>query len=687
MSAATPFDPLAKISAEENLAAYIKYSRNEVTAMGKDLDFDADVWDITEYCVARGERRAHQSRRLLYFRKRIKDGGAPLSKGVGGFAKAYVRSEVAQHASAAMNRAVDAFRAIDEAMELQGVQSICDCDATTFNCAVSILVSKVGPATVDAIGPRLGQIARFMDERGLCRFPLGSWKYAKQRASTHGRIGKEYEERKLAKMPSQDALDALARAFCLASDPRDLLVTGVAAILCSAPERLNEVMVLASDCEVEQIGNDGKRYLGLRWAGSKGYSDHIKLILPGMADIVREALQRIRDVTVVGRNLAKWYEHNPTKLFLPPNLAHIRENEFIEYEEIGELLGMKVTVKNRGNLARWVKVARLPVTKKARGRHNFLAEAVRFDDFERFVVGLLPRGFPILDAKTGLKYSDALLVMPEGLFQRHSGGQCMFEPLKHHHIECALGGNAGAKSVTVFQRTGVDPDRRFIIKSHQFRHWLNTLAQGANLSQVDIAKWSGRASVQQNSAYDHVSSNEIVLKIRQSVGDHAKAIGPLAEIPKNLPVTRAEFAAMAVPTAHVTLYGFCIHDFTTTPCEMFRKCLDCRDHVCIKGLPSKTERVQQALEEAQKMLAKARQAVAEEVYGAEDWVVAHQAAVDRMVQLLAILTDPKVADGAVIQLSATNTYSLSEGAMQDRKRLEGSGTPELQCAATRKALA
>jgi hypothetical protein len=75
---------------------------------------------------------------------------------------------------------------------------------------------------------------------------------------------------------------------------------------------------------------------------------------------------------------------------------------------------------------------------------------------------------------------------------------------------------------------------------------------------------------------------------------------------------------MAVPTAHVTLYGFCIHDFTSTPCEMFRKCLDCREHVCVKGVPGKTERLRHSLEAARDNLAKARKAVGEEVYGAED---------------------------------------------------------------------
>ena len=248
----------------------------------------------------------------------------------------------------------------------------------------------------------------------------------------------------------------------------------------------------------------------------------------------------------------------------------------------------------------------------------------------------------------------------------------MLEPLKYHHVGNALGQNAKAGSVTLFQRVGLDPERTLSIKSHQFRHWLNTLDQGANLSQVDIAKWSGRKDIRQNAAYDHVSSLDIVTHIRSVVGDHGKVIGPLAEIPKHLPVSRDEYAAMVVPTAHTTLYGFCIHDFASAPCEMFRNCLDCREHVCIKGLQGKTDRVAAALEMATAQLRVAQDAAVQGVYGAQDWISTHRATVKRLGQLLSILRDPDVEDGTVIQLSTTDTCSLSEGAAHDRLAYDAS---------------
>ena len=664
MSAATPFKPKALRQAQANLDAFIAHARFELTAFGPSLDFDADCWDVTAHCLARGDRRAKQSRTRLYFAEVAGAGGRMLSQSVRALAKAYVRGEVAHLTFTAMARSIRAFHALGAAMDKQGLSSVAHCDRTTFDWAAAELVGSAGDATVDAVGPRLGKIARFLDDRMLCVHPTGLWRYQKRLPSIQGRIGEAFEARRRKLMPDPAALDALARAFHLASDPRDVLITSVAAILCSAPERFNEVLALPADCEVESLGKDGKTYLGLRWSGSKGYDAHVKLLLPGMSDVVREALRRVRAITDPARALARWYAANPTRLYLPPGYEHLRRREFIDFEDMAELFGNHGA--KRDSARRWVSKAGIPVSKVVRVAGHTPASVVRFADFERHMIGQLPPQFPTVDAKTGLKYADALLVVPAGFFRRGVGSLCMLEPLKYHHVCNGLGQNAVAGSTTVFQRVGLDPERTLSIKSHQFRHWLNTLAQGANLSQVDIAKWSGRKDIRQNEAYDHVSSHEIVTHIRSVVGDQARAIGPLAEIPKHLPVSRDEYAAMAVPTAHTTLYGFCIHDFASAPCEMFRNCLDCREHVCIKGINGKTGRVAAALEQASAQLRTAQAAAAEGVYGAADWVATHLATVERLEQLLNILRDPAIEDGAVIQLSTGSTDSLSESAARDR---------------------
>lgn len=671
MGVVIPLVPRAKTDAEGNFAKFVAYCRNDLTAFVSDVGFDAHEWNVTDYYSKQGHRNSKAGGLTIHFTQRRKAGGTPFCSELGIFAKAYVRSELHSCNSATISRAIAAFRALDMAMQELYVSSLTDFDASVFNKAS--LVIQAGTTNDANIGSMLGKIARFLDEKGFVYAPLHNWRYIKARKGSTGRVGPEFEKRREKNLPSQQVLDALAQAFCLATEPRDLLITSVSAILCSAPERVNEVMVLAENCETEQSAADGKRYLGLRWAGSKGAGDHIKWVLPGMTDVVRKALGRIRTITEPAREMARWYEQNPGKLFLPPDFEHLRTKEVLTLDDVAELLNLAA---GKRTARRWLKgtgipFVYIPLVHPIKGRIEI--QAVRFVDFENYIISTLPAGFPIYDDARGLKYSESLLLIPLGLFRNGKNhSRCMFEVIKYHHIGCALGQNQTAGSKTVFQRVGIDPDGQLAMRSHQFRHWLNTLAQGANLSQIDIAKWSGRVSVQQNAAYDNVSSEEIVTQIRAALGDHTKAIGSLAEIPKNLPVTRDEFATMTVPTAHVTLYGFCIHDFTALPCEMFRKCLDCQEHVCIKGAPGKTERVRETLNAARNILATAKQAVIDEVYGAEDWVPTHQATVERLEQLLAILTDPAVADGAVIQLRASGIYSLSEGALRDRSSFEHS---------------
>jgi hypothetical protein len=671
MGLVIPLVPRVKTDAEGNLAKFIAYCRDELTAFGSDIDFDADEWDVTDYYSKQGHRNSKAGGFTIHFTQRKKAGAKPFCSQLGSFAKSYVRSQLHARNSSSFTRAIAAFRALDTVMQEQKILSLSDCDATVFNKAS--LVLQAGKADDSGAGAVLGKIARFLDEKGFVYAPLHNWRYVKVRKESSGRVGPEFEKRRQKNLPSQEILDALAQSFCLASEPRDVLITSVAALLCSAPERVNEVMVLTQDCETEQSSSDGKKYLGLRWAGSKGASDHIKWILPGMADVVRSALERIRTITEPAREMARWYERNPGKLFLPLEFEHLRQKEILTLDEVSALVNL---APEKRSVRNWLKgtgipYVYVPFVHPKKGRIE--VQAVRFAALEKYIISTLPAGFPIYDSARGLKYSESLLAIPFGLFRnRLNHSLCMFEVVKYHHIGCAIGQNQKAGSRTVFQRVGIDPAGRLAMKTHQFRHWLNTLAQGANLSQLDIAKWSGRTSIQQNAAYDNVSSEEIVGQIRAALGDHAKAIGPLAEIPKNLPVTQEEFAKMSVPTAHVTLYGFCIHDFTALPCEMFRKCLDCREHVCIKGASGKTGRVREALNIARKVLATAKQAVANEVYGAADWVDTHEATVERLEQLLGILTDPNVADGAVVQLRASGIYSLSEGALSDRKLFKSS---------------
>ena len=48
------FVPKAEKGAQENLKQFIGLCRNELTAYGRDLDFDVDEWDISAHVQLKG---------------------------------------------------------------------------------------------------------------------------------------------------------------------------------------------------------------------------------------------------------------------------------------------------------------------------------------------------------------------------------------------------------------------------------------------------------------------------------------------------------------------------------------------------------------------------------------------------------------------------------------------------------
>jgi hypothetical protein len=255
--------------------------------------------------------------------------------------------------------------------------------------------------------------------------------------------------------------------------------------------------------------------------------------------------------------------------------------------------------------------------------------------------------------------------------------RCMIEPITINQINSGLGSRVKHDCGSIFARFGfTEPDGSPIkITTHQFRHYLNSLAQAGEMSQLDIAKWSGRKDVRQNAAYDHVTPDQMLQKIRDAVGDESQMFGPLAEIPKKVLISRDEFARLKVPTAHITDVGFCIHDYTMSPCQLHMDCIHCEDLVCLKGDEEKTQRLRLRLEEARDLQERAEQAVSEGYAGSDRWLKHHKSTVERLSQLCSIMDDPKVPLGAVVQLSPPRSTSQVEDVTKDR--LPATSVPDI----------
>ncbi|WP_374247601.1 integrase [Thermomonas sp.] len=627
------FKPKAEIDAEVNVSAFIELCRSQLTIFGADLDFESDEWDVTKAVALRARGKGRQRARFT----NLNDENQILAEPFRSFGKAYFRYMFGLRPAKAYSTRLVALRAVAASAQEMGTSSVAGIDASTFNRAAQLVGSRYAETSAYRIGQQLELLADFLDDHGMTRTRLGWVNFIPRPIDTE-RVGEEADKRRRSKLPSQAALDALPMIFRAAKEPADVIVSSAAAIMCGAPDRIAEVLTLPVDCEVDGFAKEGESTpYGFRWWPGKGAEPMVKWVVPSMSGVIREAIAKIRAVTEPAREVARWYEQNPGSIYLKPELEFLRGRESLSLDEVADVIGV-------GDGRAWCRYAKLPID--ATGR-------VRFEVVEKAVLRLLPHDFPILDSLTGLKYSEALFVVRRNeLGQQRATYHCLIEGVSGTRINNGLGSRVAHGFQSIFSKFGFrEADGSEIrVNTHRFRHYLNTLAQAGGMSQLDIAKWSGRKDVRQNVVYDHVTPTQMLEKVRNAVGDSSQMFGPLAEIPVNLPVSRDEFGRLRFPTAHTTDIGFCVHDYTMSPCELHRDCLNCQDLVCVKGDAAKTERLRTRLTEARRLLDHAEQARSSGYAGSDRWLEHHRLSVARLTQLCRIMDDPAVPDGTCVQL-------------------------------------
>lgn len=639
------FRPKAELDSAANLAGFVSSCRNDLTVFGADLRFDDNVWDVTQSLGLKG--RGNERARLLFtsLGGMDNDSQVAMQEPFLAFSKAYLRYMHALRPTKVILFRLSALRTLEAVLAENGKKpDPIQINMGILNRAAQLLVDRYAGATAYRIGSQLEMLADFLSENRLTSVPISNWRSHIKRPGGTDRVGKEFDERRESKLPSESALDALPKVFRLATEPVDVIISSVAAIMCSAPDRINEVLLLPENCEVRQKDGEGGEAYGLRWWPAKGAAPMIKWIVPSMVGVVQEAIAKIRVLTEPARSLARWYEERPNEVYLDNSLEHLRCKEWLSTAEVCSILGFAYA----NNVGEWCKTNHVDDVGEV-GERKF-----RFADVQRAVVAMLPSTFPVLCDEVGLKFRDALLiVLVNQLHSKRATYPCMIEPISINQINTGLGTRVEHGFGSIFSRLGFTNSDGSPIKvtTHQFRHYLNTLAQGSGLSQLDIAKWSGRKDINQNAAYDHTTPAQRLQKIRDAVGDDGQMFGALADLPKRVLIPRDEFARLIVPTAHTTDLGFCVHDYAMSPCQLHADCINCQELVCVKGDEVKIERLRQTLNEARRLLDHAMEAVGEGYAGSDRWFERHKSAVERLSQLCTILDDPNVPPGAVVQLS------------------------------------
>ncbi|MER9338146.1 hypothetical protein NKJ06_29985 [Mesorhizobium sp. M0293] len=687
-TAVVKFVSRGTVEPKSRLEDFIRLARYELNALIPSEDWDLPTWNAVGSFITKGQNR--ENRRLHYYRagsRANRDGtvdGTVLDRSYIDFAKAYCRYK---HATSPVQfenqiKRLNALQFIDAAFRSLGlVPQISDCNPTVLNTAVTLAKEGVGAARHYQFALYIEQVHRFCREHRFYNAPF-QWRHGvrkpKDRTEELGDIAKEWREDRL---PSPEAYSALAHVFRNAETFIDKLMSAVSAICCSIPIRAHEVLQLRENCEVREpamlkrIDSDGVEYVeegeayGIRvWPG-KGNPPQMKWVPTVMVSVAQEAVRRLRDLCRPAREIAAWYEAYPGQLWLPAELSHLRGEEWITKRDFGQMLGLSLRTSANQYLRAHQDIGWRTVTARAGN-----IDEICLADLERHILTLLPNNFPNYNGDESQLYSKTLIVLPyNAAHLDRATFNCMIEDCTVQMFQSWLAGSDGKASV--FERWGfTERDGSPIeITTHSFRHWLNTVAQLRGMSDLDIAKWSGR-DPSQNKAYNHVTPEETLSQIRELLEENG-GVGPLFEAasPERIknPVSRKDFLNAQIGSAHITDSGICIHDYSLLPCQVLGDCLGCSESVFVKGDAKHQAKIEGRLELALVQLEQSKAAEADGIYGADRWTKDHLRKIEIMRRMLDIHQDDTIPDGTIINLEAERQDTEVAMALRDRKDRDG----------------
>jgi hypothetical protein len=371
-----------------------------------------------------------------------------------------------------------------------------------------------------------------------------------------------------------------------------------------------------------------------------------------MVPIAKEAVRRIRAITDGPRRLAAWIETNRDKPYRHPECPDVADDEPLTVFQACAFLGLARDTRRTCTSSLYG--SKLATKDNAHTLSSLWQRALANQ----------PQVHPWLNEKKRIKYSDALFCMTRHLIgdQRGTSPVILWAPSNNvfNHTLSPLESLESHKSI--FDRYGYKSKegQRLKLTSHQARHLLSTLANRGGLSQEQLAKWAGRADQKHNRVYNHMSEWEMVAKA-EAMDTSLTLFGPKGEVSQHVPVTTQDIKLMEHGAMHISMWGVCGHDFIMSPCEKFRDCLNCEEHVCIKGAENdnsnRLKRIKERLAQVEKEYDAARHALINGYAGADRWFEYHQKTLERLRQLVEILESPQTEEGAQIKLRDGKDFS------------------------------
>ena len=585
------------------------------------------------------------------------------------FAKAYVKYQRI-NSKLKTQDTILAIRVIEKVcLQKYGLVDLTSLTIADFDFAVEIAKQNYKPSSAYHVGRQLTILLNFLKKLKIVSLP--DWKNPIRKPIERSIVlDQESEDYRASKLPDEAAIFALADIFSRKEtelSDRDIFITCAVSLLLSAPERASELFFLKSNCihkqDIQSVIKYGSGFtdsltqneivLGLRWYAQKNYGYDIKYIPDVMLPIVNIAVERLKKLSEKPRIFASLLEESKKfpRHALCPNVT---DEELLTQNEVLQAMGFEQTGHNNSK----------------KSGYNFLVYrgiptndfTVCLNDLNIILRNRLPKGFPYIPFKTGMgikvKWSEALFSCFANQF--NSQKPTISTELWIPHIDTLNEGLSPTKKnmrgkdqlcnvQSIFQKWG---HGNLSITTHQFRHLLNTIANTNGMESLLLAKWSGRADIKQNRIYDHTSVEERnnALALMQNNERIENQNVSICNIRIATPRTLQELNTRTTLSMHTTEFGLCTHSYIDEPCLKYRNCLNCTEHICVKGDDEKKRRLQDRLKKEKILCQKDKLSVEKNVTGASKWLELRELTILRCEQMLALFNDPNIADGTPLRI-------------------------------------
>lgn len=636
------FKSQATLSTEQNLSNLTTLARDQVMLWSEleGFSWEAPVWP-THWRLLRflglHERGLHSSKEPSQEQQM----SAPFID----FAKAYLRYTQHINRTKTFKRTLAALQLLEAALlELNGDADPTKVAVRHLDRAAELLTSE-GFKDRQGIGSALKLLA---ENLGKWHITVASTKYW-----THPFVGKNSNVGSskrdpitlTKKLPSDDTLLAIAEIFAKGysgdQDDEDVFTTCITCLLLSAPMRINEILHFRINPLREELDSKGNKQLYIAYWVPKNGSYVRKEVPEVLADLTREAVRRLTLITEESRQLAIHMESNPERFYRHAKCPNVSDDQVLTVEELTQAFGFSNAKSVESFIFRctgeykikgWTLNSIWPLIlaeHKAQNPH-------------------FPYQVDPTDNSTNkpLKMSESLMCFRyQQLSTRNQTSTVLLAPMNRDFYAKRLESRdlqRGKKviNLSVLVKHGYEG---LALRSHQLRHFLNTLAQEAGVSIEAITRWSTRASQTQSLVYMHQDPDR---KARKA----AEKQGLIPTQRTGLPVTNDEYRVMEFGPIITTRYGICTHDYTVTPCNKHSDCLNCSELLLCKGHLRSIQAITEERDQVAENLAAAQTKIDTGERVASRWHQVHAMTLSRLNQLIQVMTDPNIEGGSPIRI-------------------------------------